>query len=160
MKKSTTPAKENKTAKEKNIVKVNLSQFADRLKDVDVSKKTAKETIYVYPEMLSEAQINGEDGKKFRNKLRNAMKRFCNNIFVFAKTQNEESLKKEISAFDIFYKENYRVHTFEIGSISNTKNANKEKDLIFMLDIIKACQTNTPAPKIKIKKEKKAKVQA
>lgn len=132
-KKTTATKKSNVIAK---VTKINLSKFTDALKNVEVSEKRTKETIYVYPEGMTENEKSGEKGKKFRNKLRNQMKRFANNIFVHAKTNSPVELQKEIDLFDAFYKINYRTNDYSFASISNTKNEGKEKDLKLMLEII------------------------
>lgn len=125
------------TKKVENLAKFNFDKFADKLANVNLKEKTKRETIYIYPEDMTEADINTDKGKRFRNKLRNEMQRFCNNIFVYAKTKNAESLQSEIEKFKVFYKKNYRINDFSLSSISNTKNEAKEANLKIMLEIIK-----------------------
>jgi len=137
MKKSTTPKKENKST---NVEKVNLSKYADRLKDVSISEKKKKDRKYKYPEGYTEIDINSEKGKKFRNSLRNQIKRFANNIFVYTKQNDAKKLKEEISLFNAFYKLNYLLNDYSVSSITQTKNESKEKDISFMLEIIKDLQ--------------------
>lgn len=124
---------ENKTA---NLDKVNLSKFAEKLSKVEVKEKKKKSLLYKYPEGFTEAMINSDEGKRFRSKCRTALKRFCNNIFVFAKINSVEKLKAEISAFKIFYKENYLVNDFSLNSLTS-KADEKTKGLQLMLEIIK-----------------------
>jgi hypothetical protein len=120
----------------KKIVDLNLSSFADKLKNVEVKEKKDKETIYNYPENFTKAQINGEQGKKHRNKLRTKMQKFENNIFVFTKTNNVEELQKTIKEFDVFYKENYRINDYSLKSISSSNDETKSASLKTMLEII------------------------
>lgn len=138
--KTTTEKKTVKKSTLKNEVeklqKINLSKYAEKLSKVDVKEKKKKETIYNYPEGFTEQKINSEEGKKFRNKMRNELKRHTNNILVFAKTNQNENLQKQISAFCEFYKTNYRINDFSINSISR-KEEEKNADTILMLDIVK-----------------------
>lgn len=136
----TTKVKEVKNAS--NVTKVNLDKFTDALKNVEVKEKVKKDNIYIYPETMTEKEKSNEVGKKFRNKLRNQLRRYANNIFVFAKTKNVESLEKEINLFDKFYKENYRINDYSFSSITNTKNEVKEKDIKLMLEIIIAIKNS------------------
>lgn len=129
--------KENASAKtEQKIEKLNLSQFAERLSKIEVKEKVKKETVYIYPENYTLADINGDKGKRFRSSKRTALNRFCNNIFVYAKTNNSEQLKKEISSFETFYKENYKLNDYSINSLTR-KADEKTKDIELMLNIIK-----------------------
>jgi hypothetical protein len=138
MQNKTTSKKTSKKDKKVNEVsKINFDKFTKELSNVEVKEKKKKETLYKYPEGFTEQKINGEEGKKFRNKLRNAMKRYCANILTFTKTKQEDNLKKEFSLFNKFYKENYRLNDLSINSITNTKNEDKEKELVLMLQIIK-----------------------
>lgn len=121
----------------KEVTKINLSQFADKLKNVELKVKAKKSTIYKYPDTFSENDINSEKGKKFRNSLRTKLKRFSNNIFVFAKINEVEKLNNEVKEFDIFYKENYQINDYSATSISQSKNEVKEQDIVLMLQIIK-----------------------
>lgn len=113
-----------------------LNKFADKVKDMKINEKTKKDTIYLYPENLTANEINSEKGKTFRNSLRNKLKRFENNIFVFTKTQNTESLQKEVKLFNDFYKTNYQRNDFTLQSLSQSKNESKTGDLQLMLNII------------------------
>lgn len=113
-----------------------LNKFADKVKDMKINEKTKKDTIYLYPENLTANEINSEKGKTFRNSLRNKLKRFENNIFVFTKTQNTESLQKEVKLFNDFYKTNYQRNDFTLASLSQSKNESKTGDLQLMLNII------------------------
>lgn len=123
--------------KKENLTIVNLSKFAKELENVQLKQKRERETIYVYPESFSKSDVNSEKGKKFRNGIRSKMKRFANNIFYFAKIQEEDNLKKEIGMFKEFYKSNFRLNDFSLNSISQSKDAGKEKDFSLMLNIIK-----------------------
>lgn len=120
-----------------SVEKVNLSKYAERLQKVEVKEIKKKQTLYNYPDGFSESDINNEKGKKFRNSLRTAMKRFANNITLAAKQNDAEKLQKEIAEFKIFYKKNYRVNDFSLSSITNTKDEGKEYLLSLAIDIVK-----------------------
>lgn len=135
----------NNVATEKKIVNLNLDKFAQKLSEVKLTEKKDKATLYFYPENLSKADINGEQGKKFRNSLRNKIQKFANNITVFASMQQKNKkdetvilkLKNEVKAFNIFYKENYQINDFSIKSISASNNDGKTANIELMLDIVK-----------------------
>lgn len=135
---------QERSKKEKQIsevTKVNISaitsKFADKLKSIELKERLNREHIYIYPETLkTESERNGKEGKKFRARLRHKLQNFAHNIFVYTKTNNIESLKKEIVSFDEFYKSNYRVNDYSFSSLSNTKNEVKEKDVKLMIEII------------------------
>ena len=138
MSKNQTQKTETKVVTEKtNVTKINLQQFAEKLSKVEVKEKRKKETLYNYPEGFTEQKINSDEGKKFRNKLRNTIKRFCNNILLYAKHNRIEDLQKEVKEFVSFYKTNYRLNDFSIASISQSKNEVKENDLQTMIAIVK-----------------------
>jgi len=121
----------------KKIVNLNLTKFADVLKNVDVKEKKDKDTIYLYPETFSKSDINSEKGKKFRNSLRTKIQKFENNIFVFAKQNNSEKLTETIAEFDVFYKTNYKVNDYTVKSVSSSSNEIKEQSFTTMFEIIK-----------------------
>lgn len=122
------------------VIKVNLDKFAKDLANHDIKVKAKKETLYIYPEGFGEHEINSEKGKKFRNSLRTRLKRHCNNILSYAKTQQPEPLAKEIKEFMAWYKTAYRNNDLSFASLSQSKNESKEKDLVIMLNIIKEMQ--------------------
>ena len=122
--------------KKENLTKINLSKFKNELeKKVLENTKKDKQLLYIYPDELNtKEKINSLLGKKFRQNTRNKLERFSNNIFIYAKTENIESLKKEIEDFKIFYKERFVKNDFTKESLSSsTKN---ESDLTLMLNII------------------------
>lgn len=125
------------TKKVNEVSKVNLSKFAKQLESKQVKEKSTKDTIYIYPEKMTEAEKSNEVGKKWRNSVRNKIRRFSNQIFVYAKTNNLDALKKEVKDFKTFYKETYRINDFSLGSISQSKNEEKANDIKLMLEIIK-----------------------
>lgn len=130
--------KKDKVAKKIEAVNIGatLDKFADKLNNKKIVEKTKKDTIYIYPENLSASDINSEKGKTFRNSLRNKLKRLSNNIFVFAKTKQEEKLISEVKMFNSFYKENYIKNDFTLSSISQSKNGEKTEDMQLMLNIV------------------------
>lgn len=128
--------KANETIKsEKQLSTINLQKFADQLANVELKKKNEKETIYNYPEGWNKEKINSDEGKKFRNKLRNQLKSLCNNIFYYAKIQDQEMLLQEIVKFEKFYNANYRINDYSIRSLTNSEK--KEKEIELTLQIIK-----------------------
>lgn len=123
--------------KKDEIVKINLQKFAKELENVNLKEKKVRETIYNYPEGFTKQKINSDEGKKFRNSLRNQLKRICNNILVYAKTNQQDKLVAEIKLFSAFYKKNYQRNDFSITSLSSSKDESKEKDLTLMINIVK-----------------------
>lgn len=124
-------------AEKKEIVKMNLDKFSAQLEGMQLKEKKIRETLYIYPEDFRKEDIGSDKGKKFRNSLRNAMKRHCNNILSFTKQKNEEKLQDELKSFNAFYKKNYRLNDFSLASISNSSDPSKERDLSLMMEIIK-----------------------
>lgn len=126
-------AKEEK----KETIKINLDKFAKELEGMQLKEKRTRETIYVYPESFTKSDINSEKGKKYRNSIRNNLKRFSNNICIYAKMKDAEKLGNEVKGFEGFYKEKFRLNDFSLSSISQSKDELKEKDFSLMLEIIK-----------------------
>lgn len=139
MKKNQNSAKNASASKEiaKEIVAINLSQFADQLSGISLKEKKDKETIYKYPEGFSKEMISSEKGKKFRNSLRNRMKTICNNILLFAKMNRMEDLQKEIASFDALYIANYRINDYSLKSFSSSGDESKLSMMNLSLSIIK-----------------------
>lgn len=119
------------------IVDLNLSKYADKLKTVELKEKKSKDSIYLYPDEFTPALINSDKGKKFRNKIRNSITRFSNNIFVFAKTNQSDKLIAEINLFNEFYKMNFRITDYTVKSISQANNEKTIADIELMLEIVK-----------------------
>lgn len=126
-----------KTDKVENIKTANLAAYAERLANFDIKEKAKKERKYIYPENFTEQMINEKQGKQHRSKLRKILERHCNNVFVYAKTNEPEKLKKEISLFLDFYKANYRINDFSVNSVFDGSNEKKKNDLSFFLQIVK-----------------------
>jgi hypothetical protein len=147
---STTAKKDLSTSK---VAKVNLSKYAEQLSKITVKEKNKREHLYIYPEGFTEQMINSEVGKKHRNKMRNILKRFTNNIFVFAKSNQIDKLQTEVNLFKSFYKENYRIQDFSLNSITNAKDEKKE-NIQLMLNIVKDMENANVPP---VKKERKSK---
>lgn len=125
-------------AKKNEIANVNLSKFAKELESKNVShSRNERETIYIYPASIPKERINEKEGKQFRGKMRNSLKRFCNNIFYFGKMQDEKLIKEDILKFDAFYKENYRINDFSLKSLSSSNDESVNKDISLFLQIIK-----------------------
>lgn len=137
--KTTIESKESVNLENNRLTSINLSQFADKLANVELKVKKEKETLYTYPEGWTKEKINSEEGKHFRNKLRNKLKSLCNNIFYYAKTENIELIKIEIEKFDTFYKANYRINDYSVNSLTNSKE--QEKHVALTLEIIKSVKS-------------------
>lgn len=140
--KSTPAQKENVTivnpAKETNLQKINLDKFADSLEKFEGKEKKSKETsIYKYPESFPKEDVNSEKGKNWRNQKRGKIKRFVNNILLYAKHKRMEDLQKEISEFKTFYAETYILNDYSGKSISNSNKEKEVAELSIALDIVK-----------------------
>lgn len=127
-----------KERSEDQIVKFNLDKFADQLGKIDLKEKKERDTIYLYPAEFSKEMISGEKGKKFRNHLRNQLKRHSNNCLLFAKMKRMDDLKEEIKKFDAFYLQFYRINDYSIGSISQSNDDAKNASYSLFLDILKS----------------------
>lgn len=147
MKKTSPETKVSKSKKVSEVSKVNLSSIADRLEKIEIKDKKVRNTIYIYPDGWTQDKINSVEGKKFRNKLRNKIKFFCNQIFLFSKQisvnpKNEDSkksLQNVVKEFKAFYKSFYKINDFSIESISQAKDE-KTNDIKLMLDILKSLE--------------------
>jgi hypothetical protein len=139
----TASAKTVSTDAKKKITNLNLSAFADKLKNVEVKEKRDKSTIYIYPDGFSKTDINSEKGKKFRSSLRTKMQRFENNIFVFAKTNNSEKLIETVKEFNNHYKQFYVNNDYSVKSISSSNKDEKAQSFELMMQIIKDVNNKT-----------------
>jgi hypothetical protein len=148
------PAKESKTIAEKknensariaerskeSIISLNLEKYADQLSGMQLKEKKEKDTIYHYPPEFDKSMISSEKGKKYRNSLRNRLKRHSNNVLIFAKIKDAEKLQKEIEDFQKFYAEFFRLNDYSLASISHSSDPIKEKDFSLFLQIVKDCK--------------------
>jgi hypothetical protein len=134
-----TNANANVNAKSSNLSKINLAQFASKLENVQLKSKKEKSVIYRYPETMKDDQKKGDEGKKFRNSLRNRLKSLCNNILYYTKTDNIEKLQENIKSFEALYKANYTLNDYSISSITNSEK--REKDIELMIEIIKSVKS-------------------
>ena len=125
--------------KNESLKKINLNQFKESLEKIEIKERNQKESIYKYPESFNKDMINSDKGKSWRNNKRNQLKSICNNILFYAKGNNQESLLKEISKFNSFYKEFYLKNDYSILSLSSSKEEKKIKDISLSLQIIKEC---------------------
>lgn len=147
--------KEN--GKREGIEILNLSKFSKELENKGNSHiQRDRETIYIYPESIPKDRINEKEGKQFRGKMRNSIKRFANNIFYNAKTNRIEELKAEISKFDSFYKEFYRINDYSLKSLSSSNDEGKNKDIDLLLRIISEFKlSSNDIPKVKKARKEK-----
>lgn len=130
MKQSTQIKKENVKLNE-----INLNKFSNQLSNIDLKVKKEKETLYIYPETFSKEDIGGIKGKQFRTKLRRQLESISNNILYYAKGNQIELIKNEISKFDLLYKANYKLNDYSISSLTHSKE--REKGIELMLLIVK-----------------------
>lgn len=128
---------ETKVNDSKKVETINLSKFADKLAKVELKEKLKKQTLYIYPDGFKPEDVNSDKGKRFRNSLRTAIKRFSNNISLYAspKFNDIEKLKKEVKAFKEFYKLHYVVNDLSLNSLTHTKD--ESGSLQLLLDIVK-----------------------
>lgn len=127
---------------EKILASLNLSKYANALSSYSGKEKSKKDTIYVYPENMTELQKSSDDGKRFRNGLRNQILRFANNVLIFAKMNRKADLQIELTKFEIFYKANYRINDFTFASISQSKQDAKTAHLTLFMQIAKDVLTS------------------
>lgn len=125
--------KESVNVEKQRLTSINLAKFADKLSNVELKVKKEKETLYNYPEGWTKEKINSEEGKQFRNKLRNRLKSLCNNIFYYTKTEDQQKLQDEIVKFDEFYKLNYRINDYNANSITNSKDQLQNVELTLLI---------------------------
>lgn len=125
------------SAKKDEIVNINLSKFASKLENKGNSHiRNERETIYIYPASIPKDRINEKEGKQFRGKMRNELKRFCNNIFYESKRNEIANVKVIIAKFDSFYKEFYRINDYSLKSLSSSNDEGKNQDIQLLLDIL------------------------
>lgn len=125
---------------EKSAISLNLEKYADQLSGMQLKEKKIRETIYIYPDGWDKSKISSEEGKKFRNSLRNQLRRYSNNILIFAKMKDADKLSAEIKSFLSFYKEKFRNNDLSLSSISQSNDPIKEKDFSLFLQIVKECK--------------------
>jgi hypothetical protein len=121
-----------------NVTTLNLAKFADKLKNVEIKEIAKKQTIYIYPENFTPKMINEKEGKQFRSARRNQLKRFVNNVLLYAKYPEKylDNLHKEIADFEVYYKTFYRLNDYSFASLSQSKDESKEADLKLFLEIL------------------------
>lgn len=130
------PKKEKKAKAEKteinlNSVKINLSKGKKILLDkVSVS---SKREIYKGTD-----QMNQEEKKKFRGKIRRNLRSFTNSIL--GKDRSEKERTESVKNFLSFYKENWKIQNFKIEDFSQSKDEMDLKDyknlLIYVASVL------------------------
>lgn len=143
--KNTATAKKEKSIK---LDSLNFSAISEKLEKVNIVERMKREGQYLYPDTIKD--INSKEGKQYRNKLRDRMERICNKIAISAKQltiaqQSKDKnkiadaiaeLKTSIDNFDVFYKENYKVQSYKIDSISTSREDKRKAPIQTALDII------------------------
>lgn len=110
--------------------KINLSKGKKELCDKE-SKTHSRKDLYNGINNLS-----SDDQKKFRQKIRNQLKRFVSAIL--GKDRNDSEKEKSIQDFLSFYKENWRINDFKIENFSQSKNPIDLKDYSTLLEYVKS----------------------
>lgn len=137
---TTKKATTNKKSSSKNLKSINLQKFKKELESKVVENvKKDKQTLYNYPTEWNKEIINSLKGKKFRQNARTKLKRFSDNIFFYAKSEDLENLKKQIKDFKIWYKETFIINDYNASSLTTVTK--KHDDINLMLNIIKEVET-------------------
>jgi hypothetical protein len=132
----------SKNANQKPVVNssvknLNLEALKNKVQNIEITEKKTRENLYNYPDNLkTEKERNGKEGKAFRSKLRKRRDNFCDKIRIHLKYDRLEDLKTAISEFKLFYKENYRINDFSVGSVSQSNKDEKAEALKDMFAII------------------------
>lgn len=80
--------------------------------------------------------LNSDDKKKKRSKIRRDLKNFRNDIL--GKDRSDKERENAIKSFMQFYKENWKIQDFKIENFSNAKNEIDLQDNIQLLDYLKS----------------------
>ena len=134
----------------KELEEIELSEFSKKITEKKKISKGEKNVIedsqYIYSEEIQN-KYNEEENKEkkqklikqYRTSIRKKMKKTLSNIVYYFSKKDTENLKKEISFFHSFYKENYKINDLNIESIFN-KNIDEDTRQI-ALDSLKIINT-------------------
>lgn len=123
-----------------------LESLKNQLKNVDTEKKVSnrkdKQLMYIYPENLKGLPTNDVKCRNFRNKRRNVMQSFSNEISIkaaiFQKSNFKDAeilkeLKTVIEDFKKEYKEFYFINDFKPESVTQKTEKIKQFSLMFQI---------------------------
>lgn len=111
--------------------KANLSKGKKELISKERKEGHSKKEIY---QGLKE--LNSDEQKKFRQRIRSKLRRFVSDIL--GKDRTDEERQKAILNFLIFYKENWKIQDFRIENFSGSKNNSDLKDYSDLLEYVKS----------------------
>ena len=131
------------TEKKSNLLDINLDSLNfDKIEKkiqiktkIEEKKSSSKDLIYKFQ---LDNNLTDKQKKSLRTKLRNKRINFEKDIILNYSNNNNTELKKEISNFIAFYKENYILNDFSLYSlISNNTDTEKMKRTDEALNVIK-----------------------
>jgi len=122
---------ENQKSIDLSNVKINLSNAKSSLASKERKEGHSKKEIYKGLE-----EMNSDEQKKFRQRLRSKLRKFVSDIL--GKDRSTEERTKGIESFIIFYKENWKINDFRIENFSGSKNNSDLKDYSDLLEYVKS----------------------
>ena len=134
---------DNATNKKSNLLDINLDTLNfDKIEKkiqiktkIEEKKSSSKDLIYKFQ---LDNNLTDKQKKSFRTKLRNKRINLEKDILKYYSENNNAELKKEISNFIAFYKENYILNDFSLYSlISNNTDTEKMKRTDETINVIK-----------------------
>ena len=140
---NTTNKKVATTEKKSNLLDINLDTLNfDKIEKkiqiktkIEEKKSSSKDLIYKFQ---LDNNLTDKQKKSFRTKLRNKRINLEKDILKYYSENNNAELKKEISNFIAFYKENYILNDFSLYSlISNNTDTEKMKRTDETINVIK-----------------------
>ena len=141
--KKVTTTKNVTTEKKSNLLDINLDSLNfDKIEKkieiktkIEEKKSSSKDLIYKFQ---LDNNLTDKQKKSFRTKLRNKRINLEKDILKYYSENNNAELKKEISNFIAFYKENYILNDFSLYSlISNNTDTEKMKRTDETINVIK-----------------------
>lgn len=121
-----------------NLDSLNFDKIEKKIQiksKIEEKKSSSKDLIYKFQ---LDSNLTDKQKKSFRTKLRNKRINFEKDIILNYSNNNNAELKKEISNFIAFYKENYILNDFSLYSlISNNTDTEKMKRTEEVINIIK-----------------------
>ena len=141
--KKVTTTKNVATEKKSNLLDINLDSLNfDKIEKkiqiktkIEEKKSSSKDLIYKFQ---LDNNLTDKQKKSLRTKLRNKRINLEKDILKYYSENNNAELKKEISNFITFYKENYILNDFSLYSlISNNTDTEKMKRTDETINVIK-----------------------
>lgn len=125
----------NEQLLEINLDEVNLYDLLEKNESL---KKQIKKASKDRKDDLYKNVPKGEAGKSQRSKLRRKRNLFISNVIEAFTKKDNATLKKEIEAFNKFYKENYLLNDYSFNSLSRTNaDADTKVNINLFLQILK-----------------------